>query len=450
MTYDEALRFMLGLQDFERDLRGLFKGHQDLSHLQALLALLDNPQERMPAVHIAGSKGKGSIAAMIDSIIRHAGVRSGLYTSPHLQDFRERIQVHGRAIPREAVARLTPRVVAAWSSLPAEDRHKLTTFEAITGLAWLHFVDEQVEVAVMEVGLGGRLDATNLLRSRVCAFAPISYEHTEVLGTKLSQIAREKAGILKPGIPAVSAAQAREARAVLVGEARRVGAPLSFVGEDWRLETGGGGTFNVTGPSGARYQNLRVSLTGRHQVENGTVAVGAAHVLLRGWPHALRVEEAVRQGLAAVQWPGRFELLRRRPTVVVDGAHNRESARRLAETLRELDAGSRLVLVVGTSGDKDAAGIFAELAPLASSVLVTRSAHPRAADPAALAAVARRFTPEVAITLSVEEALRRALSEAGESDVVCLTGSLFVAGEARAALGYPSPADENPNQPPPG
>lgn len=458
MTYDEALAFIYGLTDFERDRSGLFRGHQDLRHVEALLAALGDPQ-RLPALHVAGSKGKGSVAAMSAAIARRVGLRTGLYTSPHLQDFRERIRVDGRAISEASVAAHAEQVAAALASLPQEQRGRVTAFEAMTALAWLHYRAKVVDLAVIEVGLGGRLDATNVLTPVACAIAPISYEHTEVLGSTLAQIAGEKAGILKPGVPAASAAQEPEARAVIAAQARRVGAPLAWVGEDWRAErlsgragrqtehradgAAGGTEFDIVGPEGVRYEQLQVSLQGAHQRENAVLAVALVHQGLAGQRSALRalLPQAVREGLATARWPGRFEVVGQRPRVVLDGAHNRASARRLAEALRDLPERG-LVLVVGASGDKDLEGIFEELAPAARAVIVTRAAHPRSAPTERLAHVAGRFAADVQVTANVPEGVAAAVALASPTDVVCVTGSLFVVGEARQALGCPNPADE--------
>jgi len=406
-----------------------------------LLEALGHPEARYPAVHVAGTKGKGSTAACVAAILRAAGRRVGLYTSPHLHTFRERIQLDGESIAEDAFAALTTEIAPLNARLAEAhpDWGEATAFEVATVLAFLAFARAAVDVAVVEVGLGGRLDATNVLTPAVSVITTISLDHTAILGDTLAEIAGEKGGIIKPGVPVVSSPQPEEARAVLERLAAERGSPLSLAGRDWQL-AGTPERFDLRGPWG-EYHDLRVALSGRHQVENAATAVAACWALRSA---GLDVpEEAVRDGLAAVVWPGRLEVVAREPTVVVDGAHNVDSAGRLAEALREGFRWRRLTLVLGIARDKQVEQMLAVLVPLADRIVATASHHPRAAPPERIAAAARAAGgPALPVeeAPSVAEALRRALSDAAPDDLVCVTGSLYAVSEAREALGLAVPA----------
>ncbi len=413
LSPDEALARIGGLERFGIDL--------GLDRSSECLARLGYPQKRFPSVHIAGTNGKGSTAAFAESVLRQAGYRVGLYTSPPLERFGERIRVDGRDLAAGAVPDLLARVEATGVAL--------TQFEVITAMALLHFADREVDVAVVEVGLGGRLDATNTVEPAVSAVTNVGLEHAEHLGPTVAHIAREKAAIARPGVPLVTAAEDEALRAV-EAEARARGAPVVVVGRDVAVRSG---------PDGYRYEGrawrldgLRPSLKGPHQARNLAVALAALESLAeRGWriPAA-----AVGEGVAAARWPGRFEVLGTGPRVVLDGAHNPHASRCLAEALAA-EPRDRLLLVLGILGDKDAQRIAGDLVPLADAVWVTRSASSRAVPPERLLAAAQEAAgvrAEAAPT--VAEALDRALAQAGPRDLVCVTGSLTVVGEARRRL----------------
>ena len=406
-----------------------------------LLDALGHPPARYPAVHVAGTKGKGSTAACVAAILRAAGRRVGLYTSPHLHTFRERIRLDGAPIAEDAFAALIGEIAPLNARLAQEhpDWGEATAFEVATVLALLAFARSAVDVAVVEVGLGGRLDATNVLTPAVAVITTISLDHTAILGDTLAEIAAEKGGIIKPAVPVVSSPQRPEALAVLERLAAERGSPFSLAGRDWHF-SGTPERFDLRGPWGG-YRDLRVALAGRHQVENAATAVAACWAL--GQAGIEVPEAAVRQGLAAVEWPGRLEVVRRAPTVVVDGAHNVDSAERLAVALREGFRWRRLTLVLGIARDKQVEEMLAVLAPLADHVVATASHHPRAAAPERIAAAARAAGgPDLPVeeATSVAGALARALAGAAPDDLVCVTGSLYAVSEAREALGLASPA----------
>ncbi|MBI3978739.1 MAG: bifunctional folylpolyglutamate synthase/dihydrofolate synthase [Chloroflexi bacterium] len=445
MNEQEALDYILGFTDYERSKTERYSAEQfHLSRMARLLAELGDPHRRIPAVHIAGTKGKGSTAAMIASALRAAGYRVGLFTSPHLHHFRERIQLDGEPIAPAEFAALVERVRPAVERVMAEACHgPVSTFEIATALAFCFFAERDADFQVLEVGLGGRLDATNVVHPLVATITSVSLDHTHILGSTIEAIAREKAGIVKAGGVVVAAPQRPEAMAVIAATAEAQGARLVRVGADVtfaaaeppaRLRPGEaagiGQRLVVTGRLG-RYE-LRIPLLGRHQQENAAAAVATLECLAE---QRVRVTPAaIRQGLETVRWPGRLEIIGSRPLVVADGAHNPDSARRLAEALREYFDYRRLFLILGASADKDVAGIVGELVGVADLILATRSHHPRAAEPVWLAQLVEQAGGPAEICLTVEAALDRAHSLAGPDDLICVTGSLFVAAEAMALM----------------
>ncbi len=446
--FHRALQWLFSFANYEIVPANVYEASKfNLDRMRGLLAALGNPQEQFQAVHIAGTKGKGSTAAISESILRAAGIRTGLYTSPHLHTFRERISVAGAMIAREALVEGVARLRAVQTRFP-----DVTVFELMTALAFDHFAHAGVQIAVVEVGIGGRLDATNVITPRVSVLTSISYDHMAVLGDTLTKIAGEKAGIIKPGVPVVSAPQTEEARLVFEQVAREKNAPLTLVGRDWTWETVRQNLdyqdFRVVGqvanlPHKLTY-DLRLHLLGEHQLVNATTALAAAHVLAQeGVPLTV---EAVHEGVANAHWAGRFEILERTPYLILDGAHNRDSARQLVAALDSLLPGARVLWILGTSSDKDIGGIMDELLPRSPELIVTRSKHPRAADPRTLARLAEERGAEVVVAETVAEALALARKHAAESNVAVITGSLFVVADARAIVlrsrGEPVESDE--------
>jgi dihydrofolate synthase/folylpolyglutamate synthase len=431
MTYQEAVSRVLALRGGEH--AGMRPG---LERIEGLLAALGHPEDRYALVQVGGTNGKGSIAAILAAILKAAGRRVGLYTSPHLCSFRERIRVDGEAIVPDAVV----DGVDALGTLIA--RHDATMFEATTALALDHFAREAVDVAVLEVGLGGRLDATTVGRPAATVLGPIDLDHQAYLGQTLPEIAGEKAAIVRSGV-ALSSAQAPEVAEVIARRAAAVGVPLLVEGRDLGVvvEARGldGQRISCTGP-GWRIADVRLSMLGAFQPANALLAVATARVL--------DVPEApIRAGAARARWPGRFEIVGRDPFLVLDGAHNPAGARALARSLGETFGGASVTFVLGVSEDKDAAAILATLAPLAARIVLTRASNPRAADPRALAAALPPGTSaEVAATPA--EALRIAMRGDG-TDVVCIAGSLFLLGDVFTLLSgrpdLPCPIEKSPD-----
>ena len=363
---------------------------------------------------------------MIASALSAAGYRTGLYTSPHLHTFRERITIDGEMIAEEEFSALAERLQPEIDEVNRRHSYgELTTFEILTALAFAFFRERRVDFQVLEVGLGGRLDATNVITPELSVITSISLDHAEVLGDSLTKIAREKAGIIKPGALVVSAPQPSEAEGVIKEVSRHHGASLIAVGRDvtWEKLTSdlAGQSFEVMGKAGS-YQ-LTIPLLGEHQLENAATAVLALEALAIG-------AEDIAQGLAQVRWPGRLEILRHEPLFLVDGAHNADSARRLRKAIEEYLTFDRLILIVGASSDKDIAGIVGELALRSSLAIATRSRHPRALVPALLLEELERQGVTGVMAESVAAAVEGALGMAGPRDLICATGSLFVAAEA--------------------
>jgi dihydrofolate synthase/folylpolyglutamate synthase len=430
LSYRDALTYLYGFTDYEKRGFAIYAPEfYDLDRVRRLLSLLGEPQRSFQAIHIAGTKGKGSTAAMVESVLRVAGYRTGLYTSPHLHTFRERIQTRGELIPEADVARL----VDAMKPLVAQVAG-ITTFEIMTVLAFAWFAEEGVEWAVVEVGLGGRLDATNVVVPALAVITSISYDHTAILGETLAQIAVEKAGIVKPGVPVVSAPQSTEALSVIEATCNQQGAPLTLVGRDWRWELD---AADLDGQAFALVEGRRVidelwiPLLGEHQVVNAATAVAALSLLRRA---GIDLSQAViREGLRAVYWPGRMEILGRAPLVVADGAHNADSAQKLVAALRDYCDYRRLVVVWGASADHATPELMEALLSGADRAIAVRSRHARAADPSWLQAQAAELGFYLEVKETVAQALTAVLDDAEPGDLICCTGSIFVAAEAREA-----------------
>lgn len=427
MLYQDAIEYLYGLQRF-----GVKLG---LQNMVRLMETLGRPDQRFASILIAGTNGKGSTAAFLASILKAAGGRVGLYTSPHLLDFQERILINGSPLPRDKIARLIEEVRSAIrEAFPAISHQPSPTFfEASTALAFLAFAGEGVEYAVVEVGLGGRFDATNVLLPKVSVITNIALDHQEYLGSTLGEIAFEKAGIIKEGGKVVTATEAFEALTVIEQVALERRASLMKVQECFRCEVKRsdleGQVFDLLGGEW-EYRDLRIRLLGRHQILNAATAV-AAFLLLQGPPAS---EETIVRGLWEATWPGRLQIVRREPLLILDGAHNPAGASTVAAFLQECLPSRRIILVFGVLRDKDWEGMLSSLGPLASMVILTKPESDRAADPRDLTTV-DRYCPKLEIQPDVKEALVLAKEAAGRDDVILVTGSLFTVASALRALG---------------
>lgn len=431
MDYQQAIDYINSYTDYEKIGMPHDPAFYDLRRVDELLSYLGNPHHQASSVHITGTNGKGSVAAMVASALTVSGYTTGLYTSPHFHTWRERIRVGGELISE---AELTALVAGLKPQLEAVNEKatygKLTTFEFLTALAFAYFGQRGVDFQVLEVGMGGRFDATSVITPVVGIITPISFDHMDVLGNTLAEIAAEKAGIIKPGSTVVISPQPDEAARVIRETCRSCGAQLVTVGNDVTWQGLG---FDLDRQllrvKGRRdIYELSIPLLGQHQLGNAATAVAALEVLADKGFNVSR--EDIATGLKRVSWPGRLQILSRHPLLVVDGAHNIGAARQLAQSIQQYFNFERAILVIGTSYDKDVAGIVSELFPLFDKVIVTRSRHPRAMAPAPLATEFARHGVKAQIAEDVPSALSRALALAGEKDLVCVAGSLFVVGEA--------------------
>lgn len=454
--YAAALEFLFSLPDWERK-SGPRPTRQELllERPAALLARLHNPQAHYASVLIAGTKGKGSTAAMLESILRAAGYKTGLYTQPHLHTYRERIRIGGQILSRgdfaRGVERLRPILDALHDAHP--EYESFTTFEVMTALALDEFARQGVQVAVLEVGMGGRLDATNVVKADLSVITPISFDHTAILGAELDQIAREKAGIIKHGKPILSAPQPAAAQAVIEQVAHAQKAPLGLGERDW-LWLGDHANFMVAGMPREglwgehwQYSGLRVPLLGVHQLTNAATAVAATHALRTKL--TIRPDH-VRAGLETTRWPGRLEIIQAadpaRPCMVADGAHNGASAAQLAAALRFHFSFERLWLVLGVLEDKDLAAIAAPFVRWVEHAFVVRTRHPRSRAAESIVRELEACGISATATVNTRAALERARRAASPRDLICVTGSLSVVAEARKALGLVAP-DEREQEP---
>jgi dihydrofolate synthase/folylpolyglutamate synthase len=451
--FAEALDYLYSFVDYSLERSYRYSAEVfDLERMRQLLHRLGDPQTRYRTIHVAGTKGKGSVSSLVAASLQAAGYQTGLYTSPHLVRFTERFRVDGQEMPEADLAALVEDLKAPVGAIPG-----LTTFELVTAVGFLYFARAGVEVAVIEVGLGGRLDATNVITPQVAVITSLSYDHMHLLGDRLSDIAREKAGIIKPGVPVVLAPQQQEAEHVVEQIAAERGAPLVKVGRDWLYAPGGRDLTHqslhiwsaaeqplmdafVESAGGEEWVPPRydIPLLGHHQVVNAAVAYAALRVLREGG--LALPEESVQRGFRQVQWPGRFQVLSTNPAVVIDSAHNRDSALKLRLALDDYFPGEPVTLIFGASADKDIPGMLEELLPRVSRLILTQAVHPRAAEPEEMARLARGHGVRAEVIALVEAALRRAIERARPGEVIVSAGSLFVAGEALAAWERVRPA----------
>jgi dihydrofolate synthase/folylpolyglutamate synthase len=431
-AYNQALDYLYSFIDYSlKKSSELAKAHFELGRMRALMALLGNPQDSYPIIHVAGTKGKGSTCAFAAAALQADGYRTGLYTSPHLQDYAERIQINGQPILHAQLVDLVAQIKPAVAQIP-----RLTTFEITTALAFLYFAQQNVNVAVIEVGLGGRLDATNIITPRVSVITSLSYDHMAILGNTLALIAGEKAGIIKSGVPVVLSPQEDEALEVLQRVAAERNAAVTLVGGDVTFErlshSLNGQAFEIVNRQSSIFDPksviLRIPLLGLHQVVNAATAYTA----LRTSGLSLS-DGAIRKGFGDVHWPCRFEIVRRDRPVVLDSAHNADSARRLRQTLDENFPGRPVVWLFSILEDKDAAGMLAELKTRLSQVIATQTDHPRVLAAEKIVSLVESAGIPVELVRPASAALSRAMALAGDRGVTLVAGSVAFAGEMKTA-----------------
>ncbi len=439
-AYNFALDYLYSFVDYSlKKSSELAKADFNLDRMRALMTLLGNPEQKYPILHVAGTKGKGSTCALMGSALTAGGYKTGLYTSPHLQDYVERIQIDGQPISHDQLVTLVEHIKSSVAAVP-----KLTTFEITTAIGLLYFAEQNVDAAVIEVGLGGRLDATNVVTPRVSVITSLSYDHMAVLGNTLTLIAGEKAGIIKPGIPVVSSPQKDEARLVLEKVAQERQAPLIIVGNDVAFEAGDhsleGQTLSVRcnrwdidKKQGVEKRQesviLRLPLLGRHQVVNAATAYAAIKA------SGLKISDKdIAEGFAKVKWPCRFEVVRKEPPVILDSAHNGDSFEKLAQTLDDYFPHREAILIFGSSEDKDMTAMLSALKGRLNLVLATKAVHPRAIEPEKIVETATDLGIRSEAVAPVEFALQKALELSGVSgEIVLSAGSMFVTAEVKTA-----------------
>lgn len=441
MNYEESVRSLYALG---RELASPQQARVQkfgLENIRTLSAALGNPHLAAPCVHVAGTNGKGSTAAMIESILRAAGFRTGLYTSPHLERINERIRVDGEDISEDAFAAAWTRVQATVESLLADGKLAAhpTFFECVTAMAFVAFADAAKEksarpsFAIYEVGLGGRLDSTNIVEPEVAVITPIDFDHENFLGHSIEEIAGEKAGIIKRGVPVVSAPQRPEARAVIARRASERGARLVEAEAVWRPEhlSSRGGFYRASASRAGEGETVAIapSLPGKFQVQNAVTAATAAILLReRGFPVS---DEAIAMGISSARWPGRLERISERPVIYLDGAHNPAAARELKAFWEENFEGRRIHLIYGAMRDKAVDEVAGLLFPMAESVILTQPKQSRAISAQHLAEMTAGLARRATVVADPAEALERAIVEAGPDDVIFVTGSLFLVGDVR-------------------
>jgi dihydrofolate synthase/folylpolyglutamate synthase len=425
-TIDEALDWVYDLQKF-----GIKFG---LSSTARLMAGLGNPQQHLRFLHIAGTNGKGSVAAMLSAILTLAGYNVGFYSSPHLISFGERFRLKDRDIGDAEVLSLINQVK------PVVDPDELPTFfEFVTAMALLYFDQQKADPVILETGMGGRLDATNIVHPMLSVITNIAMDHREYLGNSIQAIAAEKAGIIKPGVPVITFVRQPSALIPIKAAAAALKSSVYYGGKDFAARGQGQGRFRYQGLK-KKLSGLKTNLVGRHQYRNAAVALASLEILQEnGWNIP---EEFIRQGLQQVRWPGRLEVVSERPLLVLDGAHNPAAAATLAQALEKDLSYRRLILVLGIMADKDIDGILQRLLPLADAVIFSRPRYERAATPEKLQALAKDLSKEHYVIVDLKQAIAKARELSGSDDLIVVTGSLFTIGEAREYL-VPSRASES-------
>ena len=442
--YQSALDYLYSFVDYSLTRQDrLAAANFNLERMVQLMDLLGNPQQNFKIIHVAGTKGKGSTSAMIASVLEHTGFTVGLYTSPHMIDFTERIQVNHKNLSHEKLVEITEKLKPTIASIP-----ELTTFEITTAIALVAFEEAGVTFAVLEVGLGGRLDSTNIVNPLISVITSLSFDHMNVLGDTISQIATEKAGIIKQGCPLVLAPQEETPRKVVEAIADERSAPIFEVGSDllfcagphslkdqtvilWSREDQDKMNIYLHAPQQSEWKPLliKIPLLGYHQAQNTATAYAVIEEVRKA---GIKVsDEAVREGFASVEWPGRFEMINDEPIIMIDSAHNPDSALKLRLAMDDYLTDKEIVLVFGVSEDKDVRGIFSQLLPRVKFMVATQSTHPRAMQSEKLVELAQQSGCPAVATSDLPAALEIAYKLAGGNTAVVVAGSVFVAGAAR-------------------
>jgi dihydrofolate synthase / folylpolyglutamate synthase len=432
MDYKKSVDYIFGHTNYEMIPRvPHVQANYDLRRVFTALQLLDNPHLKAKSLLITGTNGKGSTSAMLASVLTTNGFKTGLYTSPHLHTMRERFVIDGGMISEKEVAEITTLIQPCIEAVNREAVFGiLTVFEILTILAFVYFASNKCDFQVMEVGMGGKFDATNVIKPEICILTSISYDHMEVLGDTLTKIAGEKCGIIKPGSVVISHPQNEEVMNVIKSTCLEKGVPLFEVGKDVIPKPLCHDCEHQELWVEGRFENYKVSLPllGQYQLNNAAAAVAALEVLVeKGYQIS---KDAIEKGLRKVEFPGRMQIVSRNPLIVVDGGHNPGAAHNLKESLLQYFEPVNSILVIGVSGDKDIPGIVKELAPIFNKVIVTRANNPRSSKPEVLFTEFAKYGIHSQITMDIASALKEARALTSQDDLICVTGSLFLVGEA--------------------
>ncbi|MCL4868494.1 MAG: bifunctional folylpolyglutamate synthase/dihydrofolate synthase [Anaerolineae bacterium] len=430
IRYQEALAYLNQFINYEKKIAEVYAPEKmDPSRPHRLLTLLHNPHQQYPTLHIAGTNGKGSVAMMCANSLRLAGLRVGLYTSPHLVDFRERFRILTPDDPDGQISQAEFVMVVTELQAAAAQIPHITWFELVTAIAFIHFARQKVDAAVIEVGLGGRLDATNVITPLVSVITSISLDHTSLLGHTVAEIAGEKGGIIKPGVPVITAPQETDALERLRQIAQEQNAPLTVVGEDWSF-SGQGQEVTICDPTG-HTMTYHLNLLGAHQYENSTIAAAALHTVQPYFPTL--TETAIAQAFASTVWPGRLQTIypgdNHTPPIVLDCAHNPGAAAILAQALTHTFTYQRLWLILGVTQDKDVTTLLKLLLPLAHQTIFTAAPHPRATPPDDLARLAAQLGYDSQVKPDIMTAIQEVVAAANPTDLLCIAGSIFLVGD---------------------
>ena len=442
-SYKQAKEFLLQTIDYEKLTQYKYDSSTfDLKRMEEMMAFVGNPHKKRRCVHITGTKGKGSTSIIIASILKELGLKTGLFTSPHLIYLEERMKVNDRMISQNMFVELINRLKPYVDRIMLKNPTLMPTFfEIVTAIAFLYFERMKVDISVLEVGMGGRLDSTNIILPEISVITPVSYDHTDRLGHTLDRIAYEKAGIIKEGVPVISSAQEPEPLSVISKTCKEKNARLYLVGKDIRINN-----IKVTKRNGFYgteyeirtwrniYKNIFLPLVGRHQVENCATAIGALDVLAENGIIETNNENII-NALAKVKCPARIEVISESPLIVLDTAHTVSSMKILRESIKENFSFKKLIVVIGLSADKDIEGILKEIAFVADDLILTRTGNPREAEPEKMAVTAKRFYRKNPMVIEdIDEALKEAKRIAEKDDLICITGSFFLAGKLKKLL----------------
>ena len=442
-SYKQAKEFLLQTIDYEKLTQYKYDSSTfDLKRMEEMMAFVGNPHKKRRCVHITGTKGKGSTSIIIASILKELGLKTGLFTSPHLIYLEERMKVNDRMISQNMFVELINRLKPYVDRIMLKNPTLMPTFfEIVTAIAFLYFERKKVDISVLEVGMGGRLDSTNIILPEISVITPVSYDHTDRLGHTLDRIAYEKAGIIKEGVPVISSAQEPEPLSVISKTCKEKNARLYLVGKDILINN-----IKVTKRNGFYgteyeirtwrniYKNIFLPLVGRHQVENCATAIGALDVLAENGIIETNNENII-NALAKVKCPARIEVISESPLIVLDTAHTVSSMKILRESIKENFSFKKLIVVIGLSADKDIEGILKEIAFVADDLILTRTGNPREAEPEKMAVTAKRFYRKNPMVIEdIDEALKEAKRIAEKDDLICITGSFFLAGKLKKLL----------------